>query len=80
MFVILVWAFLAGLVSPKFAWPCAVTLAAVFALAHGIAPRFGMQPVSPVEGGPWWSLFILIIPAIISSYLGAGARRLFALR
>lgn len=80
MLVILVSTFLTGALAPKFAWLSAATITGTFALAHAVGPRIGIEPLYPMEGGPWWSLFVLVIPAAISAYLGVGVRRLLPFR
>ena len=76
LLVILTSSFVLGMLSRRFAWLYAGSVAFVFALAHWIGPELSIQPLFPMKGGPWWTLMILAIPAAIASYAGVGFRRI----
>jgi hypothetical protein len=79
LLILLIGAGLLGLAAPRWAWLSALVLGGSLAVAHGIylaagtALRYAMSPAG--WAGPT-SLLILIIPAGIAAYTGAGAAAL----
>ena len=72
LLIILTSAFVLGILCARFAWVPASIIVFAFALAHWAGPYLHLYPRYPMEGGPWWSLFVLTIPAGLSAYAGAG--------
>jgi hypothetical protein len=81
MLVIVIGSFLLGVIRPQKAWLWGLIIGLCMPAAHLIGPRLGMHPIdagTAATSSGALSLAVLIIPAIICAYLGAGFRKLIS--
>lgn len=81
MLVIVIGSFILGAIRPRQAWLWGLIIGLCMPAAHLIGPRLGMHPIdagSSASSSGALSLAVLVIPAIICAYLGAGFRKLIS--
>jgi hypothetical protein len=76
LLVLLVGAAVLGFVAPRWAWLAGLVLGSVIAVSGMAHAAWGPPPAHPTNPsgvGGAATLFVLIVPALVSAYLGAGA-------
>jgi len=67
---------LLGFAAPRWAWLAGLVVGAAIGLANVVYVTWGPAPVHPIQPGGLAgaaTLLVLIVPAMIAAYLGAGA-------
>jgi hypothetical protein len=76
LLVLLVGAAVLGFVAPRWAWLAGLVLGSAIAVSEMAYAAWGPPPAHPTNPsgvGGAATLFVLIMPALVSAYLGAGA-------
>lgn len=81
MLVIVIGSFILGALRPQKAWRWGAIIGLCMPAAHLIGPRLGMHRIdagTAATSSGSLSLAVLVIPAILCAYLGAGFRKLIS--